>query len=245
MIKLSRLQIEELKNYDWAAYFGRNARRKLLVEFTAENYLTEQERKLIFPSIRMFQAGEASDGKHLMKTVERYVKKSRDEAYLEAMKWFIAEENRHSDYLTKYMEYYGVKPRKKTWLDRWFRRIRKIGGLKGEIIVLVTAEMVALTYYHALAECTDSRVLKRICRQMLHDELRHIVFQSYSLYRLKSNPLEELLRICLMQMTVWAVWPGLCKVLRKGGFHYWHFYRESMGYLRQSMEIARRGEIVC
>ena len=101
MIKLSRLQIEELKNYDWAAYFGRNARRKLLVEFTAENYLTEQERKLIFPSIRMFQAGEASDGKHLMKTVERYVKKSRDEAYLEAMKWFIAEENRHSDYLTK------------------------------------------------------------------------------------------------------------------------------------------------
>ncbi len=107
MIRLSRLQIKELKNYDWAAYFGRNARRKLLVEFTAENYLTEQERKLIFPSIRMFQAREASDGKHLMKTVERYVKKSRDEAYLEAMKWFIAEENRHSDYLTKYMEYYG------------------------------------------------------------------------------------------------------------------------------------------
>lgn len=245
MIRLSKLRMGRLEDYDWPAYFSRNARRKLLVEFTAENYLTEQEKKLIFPSVRMFQAGEASDGKHLMKTVERYVRKSGDESYLEAMRWFVAEENRHSCYLMKYMEYYGVEPGKKIWLDRWFRRLRRIGGLKGEVIVLVTAEMIALSYYRTLAECTDSHVLKRICRQMLHDELRHIVFQSCTLYRLKSSPLEELFRICLMQMTIWAVWPGLRGVLRKGGFHYWHFYRESMGYLRQSMEIARRGEVLC
>lgn len=243
MIHLSRLRMGRLEGYDWPAYFSRNARRKLLVEFTAETYLTEQEKALIFPSMRMFQAGEVSDGKHLLETAERYVKKSGDEPYLEAIRWFVAEENRHSDYLKKYMEYYGVRPAKSIWLDRWFRRLRKLGGLRGEIIVLTTAEMIALSYYRALSECTDSQVLKRICRQMLHDELRHLMFQSCTLHKLKSNPVEELLRICLMQMTIWAVWPRLRKVLTVGGFSYWHFYRESMGYLRQSMRIAGQGEI--
>lgn len=243
MIRLSRLQIRDLEHYDWAAYFSRNARQKPVIEFTTENYLTEQEKELIFPSIRMFQAGEASDGKHLMKTVERYVRKSGDESYLEAMKWFVAEENRHSCYLTKYMEYYGVEPRERIWLDQSFCRLRRVGGLKGEVIVLVTAEMIALSYYHALSECTDSPVLRRICRQMLHDELRHVVFQSYTLHKLKSGPLQELLRICLMQMTIWAVWPALGSLLRRGGYPYWRFYRESMGYLRQSMSIVRKGEL--
>lgn len=245
MIELARLQIRDLKNYDWAACFSRNARRKPVIEFTAENYLTEREKRLIFPSIRMFHAGEASDGKHLLETVDRYVEKSGDEPYRKAMKWFVAEENRHSSYLAKYMEYYGVKPRRTIWLDRWFRRLRKLGGLKGEVIVLVTAEMIALSYYRALAGCTDSLVLKRICRQMLHDELRHIVFQSSTLYKLKSSIFQELMRICFMQMTIWAVWPFIGDVLKTGGYSYRHFYRESMGYLRQSMKIARKGEVVC
>ena len=245
MIELSKLRIRDPKHYDWAAYFGRNARRRPVIEFTAEMYLTDRERNLIFPSIRMFHAGEASDGAHLLKTVERYVRKSGDQPYLEAMKWFVAEENRHSFYLGKYMEYYGIEPRKTIWLDRWFRRLRRLGGLKGEILVLVTAEIIALSYYSALAGCTESRVLKRICRQMLHDELRHVVFQSGTLSRLKRRVLQKPVRICLMQMTIWAVWPFIGRILKKGGYSYRRFYRESMGYLRQSMEIAGRGELPC
>lgn len=245
MIRLSKLQIRDLEHYDWVAYFGRNARWKLVIEFTAENCLTEREKRLIFPSVRMFHTGEASDGKHLLKTAEQYVKKSGDRQYLEAIKWFIAEENRHSCYLAKYMEYYGIKPRRKIWLDRRFRRLRRLGGLKGEVIVLATAEIIALSYYNALAKCTDSLVLKRICRQMLHDELMHVVFQSGTLHKLKSGILQKPVRICLMQMTIWAVWPFIRKILKKGGYSYRNFYRESMGYLRQSMEITRRGEIIC
>lgn len=180
-----------------------------------------------------------------MKTAEKYVQKSGDRQYLDAMKWFVAEENRHSCYLEKYMEYYGIKPRRKVWLDGWFRRLRRLGGLKGEVIVLVTAEIIALSYYSALAGCTDSTVLKRICRQMLHDELRHVVFQSVTLYKLRISILQEPVRICMMQMTIWAVWPFIGKILKKGGYSYRKFYRESMGYLRQSMEITRKGEILC
>ncbi len=243
MIHIRTLQLGDLKRYDWAAYFRENAHRQPVIEFTTEHYLTEKEKKLIFPSMRLFQAGEASEGTHLIKTVEQYVKKSQDTAYLEAMKWFIAEENRHSYFLTRYMEYYGIKPRKKIWLDDCFRNLRKLGGLRGEVIVLVTAEMIALSYYQALSACTHSLVLKRICRQMLHDELRHLAFQSQTLYKLKSNAPQEVYRIVLMQMTIWAVWPWLKKVLRAGGYSYWYFYRESMRYLRQSMRIARYGNV--
>ncbi len=243
MIHLSKLALGELKDYNWAAYFRENARRQPVIEFTTEQYLTKKEKELIFPSIRMFQAGEASDGKHLLRVVEQYAEKSGDTAYLKAMKGFVAEENRHSYYLTKYMEYYEVKPKKRIVLDRWFRGLRKLGGLKGEVIVLVTAEMIALSYYRALAECTRSQVLKRICRQMLHDELRHLAFQSYTLYRLKSSTAQETFRIFLMQMTIWAVWPCIGKVLKAGGYSYRHFYRESMRYLRQSMWIARCGSV--
>ena len=109
--------------------------------------------------------------------------------------------------------------------------------------MLVTAEMIALSYYQALSACTHSLVLKRICRQMLHDELRHLAFQSQTLYKLKSNAPQEVYRIVLMQMTIWAVWPWLKKVLRAGGYSYWYFYRESMRYLRQSMRIARYGNV--
>ena len=136
MIHLSKLQLGELKDYNWAAYFRENARRQPVIEFTAEQYLTKKEKALIFPSIKMFQAGEASEGKHLLKTVEQYVKKSKEKAYLEAMKGFVAEENRHSYYLTRYMEYYGVKPKKKIALDGWFRALRKLGRLRGEVMVL-------------------------------------------------------------------------------------------------------------
>ncbi len=243
MIHLSKLQLGELKDYNWAAYFRENARRQPVIEFTAEQYLTKKEKALIFPSIKMFQAGEASEGKHLLKTVEQYVKKSKEKAYLEAMKGFVAEENRHSYYLTRYMEYYGVKPKKKIALDGWFRALRKLGRLRGEVMVLVTAEIIAKSNYKALAACTKSRVLKRICRQMLHDELRHLAFQSDTLYRLGSSSAQETYRIFLMQMTIWAVWPYIGKVLKAGGYGYWHFYRESMRYLRQSMRIARCGSV--
>ena len=70
-------------------------------------------------------------------------------------------------------------------------------------------------------------------------------FQSGTLSRLKSSVLQKPVRICLMQMTIWAVWPFIGRILKKGGYSYRRFYRESMGYLRQSMEIAGRGELPC
>lgn len=243
MIRLASLQLGELKEYDWIAHFVTNHEHRLQIDFSQETKLSESEKNLIFPSIQRFHKGEASDGHHLLDCVKRYAEKTKQPDYLEAMKWFVREENWHSAYLKKYMDFYEVPACKHSILDSIFRKLRKSSGLKCEIIVLVTAEMIALSYYDALSKCTESDALKKICSQMLYDELRHVVFQSYTLYKMNTSPIENLARIILMELTVSVVWLAMKDVFRAGGYSFRHLLKESLGYLHQSIAITKRGKL--
>lgn len=241
MISLSTLPIGDLSRFDWTAHFEANHSHRLQIDFTEEPELTPREKRLISPSIQIFQKGEASEGRFLLRCAERYACRNQAPEYSEAMKWFVREENRHSAYLKRFMDYHQIPARPHSFLDSIFRFLRKIGGLRSEIIVLVTAEMIALSYYRALAECVPSPALKEICRQMLRDELPHIVFQSYTLYKLKSHLPERLLRILLMEITMTVVWFSIKKVFRAGGYSYRRLASDCLGYLRQSIKIERDG----
>lgn len=82
--------------------------------------------------------------------------------------------------------------------------------------------MIALSYYTALANATNSKLLRTICVQMLNDELMHVVLQSDTLYRISKNRnqivnnLVRLIRKCLMRCTVFVVWHQYKKLFRKG-----------------------------
>lgn len=241
MISLSRLPIKDPLQFDWAAYFEKNNNHRLQIDFTHEPPLTVQERNRILPSIQNFQMGEASQGRFLLNCARRYADRYHAPEYLEAMKWFVREENWHSAYLKKYMDYHQLPVRSHSVLNQIFRVLRKIGGLKSEIIVLVTAEIIALSYYRALAECAASPALKSICRQMLRDELPHILFQSSTLYRLKSGFMEKLLRILLMEITMTIVWLTMKDAFLAGGYSYKRLASDSLGYLKQSIQIAENG----
>ena len=243
MVRLSDLHIGDVKKIDWSAYFEENSRHRLEIDFSKENGLSENEKRMIFPSIQRFQIGEASKGWFLLKCAKHYAEKENAPEYFEAMKWFVREENCHSAYLKKYMDYYNVPVRKGSALDWIFRFLRKTWGLKSEVTVLVTAEMIALSYYSALAQCAVSPALKSICEQMLHDELRHIVFQSMTLHKLKINSLENMLRIILMEVTLLVVWSSMKDVFGAGGYTFRRFATDSLGYLRQSIKISKNGEL--
>ena len=178
-----------------------------------------------------------------MKTVNEYVYKNGYSAYKDAMQWFIKEENWHSAYLKKYMDFHKVKSMKHSFLDHVFRKLRQSGGLKSEIIILVTAEMIALTYYDALAEATESPALKSICKQMLHDELPHIMFQSHTLSRLRLTMSDHLLRLLLMIVTSLFVWMAFHRLYRAGGYSFHRFMKDNLGYLWQSMQLSKKGKI--
>jgi hypothetical protein len=61
------------------------------------------------------------------------------------------------------------------------------GGLEVSISVLVTAEIIARSYYAALRDATQSVILRRLCDQILNDELRHVEFQADQLAKLRSE----------------------------------------------------------
>lgn len=147
------------------------------------------------------------------------------------------------------MELYGIEPVKGLWIDHVFRLLRKMMGLECEVVVLVTAEMIALSYYTALSDATNSQLLKTICAQMLRDELRHVVLQSDTLHRISGARNEILnkavrgIRRLLMRITVFVVWNKYKQVFIKGNYTYKKFKEYSMEYLEESIHIEKTGNI--
>ena len=80
--------------------------------------------------------------------------------------------------------------------------------------------------------------MKRICRQMLHDELPHVIFQSYTLGHFKKSARSTSVRIFLMQISCVAVWAAYGNVFRAGGYSFHQFLSDSFQYLRQSLELS-------
>lgn len=247
--KLVETKIENLKEYDWVEYFKYNNSHLLKLDFSNNTELSEEEKKLITPSIKAFQIGEGSEGKHLTKVVEKFAIKNDYEEYKEIMKWFITEENRHSQTLKKYMEIYEIEPIEKLWIDNIFRILRKIMGLECEVIVLVTAEMIALSYYTALSNATDSKLLKTICTQMLNDELKHVVLQSDTLHKIYAkrnkfiNRIVTDLRKLVMNATVFVVWHKYKELFLKGDYSYKKFKTHCTEYLNESIQIQKTGSL--
>ncbi|GFI62229.1 hypothetical protein IMSAG049_01405 [Clostridiales bacterium] len=248
-IKLSKTGIKDLQNFNWTDYFKYNNSHLIKLDFS-NDCLSKSECKLIAPSIRAFQIGEGSDGAHLLKCAKKFAEKNNYSVYPEIMKWFVLEENRHSKTLKKYMSINHIKPCSGLWLDNIFRAMRKLSSLECEIIVLVTAEIIALSYYSALSTATSSRLLKTICAQMLHDELSHVVLQSDTLYKIsrtrccKINSLQRLIRRLIMSATAYVVWVEYRNLFVKGNFTYKKFKKHCNEYLKESICIEKTGELI-
>lgn len=147
------------------------------------------------------------------------------------------------------MEVYHIRTVSRLWIDDIFRLLRKLMGLECEVIILVTAEMIALSYYTALSNATNSALLKTICRQMLNDELKHVILQSDTLFRISGNRSEMLnifvriIRKFIMSITAIVVWSKYKDLFLKGNYTRKIFYRHCMEYLKESIAIEKTGRI--
>ena len=248
-ITLSKTGIKNLAGFDWIKYFKYNNAHLLKLDFNQNNELTKKELALIAPSIRAFQIGEGSEGTHLRKTVKKFAAREHYYEYEEIMNWFILEENRHSQTLKKYMDIYGIKPANTMWIDTIFRILRKLMGLECEVTILVTAEMIALSYYTALSNATHSELLKTTCKQMLNDELRHVVLQSDTLHKISEhrnamlNCFLRSVRKMIMRITCFVVWHKYKNLFIRGKYPYERFKNHCMKYLSESIYIEKTGSI--
>ncbi|MGW4159182.1 ferritin-like domain-containing protein [Streptomyces sp. NPDC004788] len=123
-------------------------------------------------SIQRFQVGEDGDGARLRAKARR----AGDRVYAEAIDLFVAEEQNHARMLALLLSAAGAPRLAGHWSDTAFLRLRRLLGLRAELLVLMVAEAVALRYYRALRDgCTDPLAVA-VAARILADEERHVPF---------------------------------------------------------------------
>ncbi len=162
----------------WLAYFEDRGGRELDAPFDA-SFVDRPGRHAMARSIERFELGESGDGANL----KRLAAGLGDPAYATAIDLFVAEEGQHARWLGVLRERFGGTPLESHWSDRVFVALRHIGGLRREICVLLTAEVIALTYYRVLALAYEDPVLAAACDRILLDERGHVAFHRATLSR--------------------------------------------------------------
>ena len=128
-------------------------------------------------SIARFELGESGEGER----IRRLAGEKGDPAYARAIELFVAEEGQHARWLGVLRKRFGGERLTSHWSDGAFVALRHVGGLRREVCVLLTAEVIALTYYRVLAKAYDDPVLAAACERILLDERGHVAFHRATL----------------------------------------------------------------
>lgn len=214
-----------LTTEEWHAYFASHRNVLEAVPWNEGRTLTGDEKLRITSSVREFQLGESSEGRHLNEFARDYSREKNDPFYYETIKFFIREEQRHSQALGRFMEREGISRLPHSFVDSVFRYLRRYAGLELSITVLLMAEIISLVYYRALRAATGAPVLRGTCLELLKDERVHLRFHYERLVILRKNygslrlGLLGLFQTVLLSGTCLAVWMNHRKVLStKGSF---------------------------
>jgi hypothetical protein len=216
----------------WVEYFRANLNNLLPVPWDEGAGVTPEELAEIVDSLRAWQLGETSDGARLLRTAEKHAAKIGDPGFVDVIRLFIAEEQRHGEELGKFLDAAGVPRAKRDLGDSLFRVFRHfLMRMEVWATVVVIIEVHAMLYYAAIRRATGSAVLRRICDQILRDEVPHIRFQCERLaiiHRRRWRVLRWLTagvhRVLFVGITT-AVWVGHRRALRASGFTFRRFWR--------------------
>jgi hypothetical protein len=158
----------------------------------------------VWAGIQRFQVGEDGDGANLVGKADA----AGDLDYARAVRLFVAEEQNHARLLARLLSAGGVPTLTGHWSDTVFVRLRRLMGLRLELLVLMIAEVVALRYYRALRDGTDDTLTTEVAGRILADEERHVPFHCERLHaslaelpRATRRPVMLLWRLLLLAVT--------------------------------------------
>lgn len=221
---------------EWVAYFHSNRKNLLDIPWETGAGLKSEEREIVAGSMPAWQLGESSDGRHLLAAATHYAENLRDPDFVVAVRLFIAEEQRHGAELGRFLELAGIPRKNWDWGDAMFRAFRYfLPRMEIWATPVVMVETHAMIYYAAIRRVTSSLVLRRICEQILKDEVPHIRFHCERLailHRDRPRWLHTLTmlghRVLFTGITL-AVWTAHRRALRAGGFSFRRFWRTAWG----------------
>lgn len=225
---------------EWVKFFEYNRRNLMAIPWDNPYRLNSDEHDAIVSSLQQFQLGESSEGKHLMALASDHATHTANPDYARAIALFIREEQRHAADLGRFMQQENMPCLEKHSVDGVFRWLRRALNLEVAVVVLQTAEIVAMTYYKALHDATQSPVLRAICRQILHDEVQHLRFQNDTLASLRRGRSTlkrwgaRLMHRVLFANTLLVVWMGHRKVYHAAEYSFWRFWRANWSRFRHA-----------
>lgn len=129
-------------------------------------------------SVQRFQVGEDGDGANLVAKADE----AGDRDYARAVRLFVAEEQNHARLLARLLAAGGAPTLTGHWSDTVFVRLRRLMGLRMELLVLLIAEVVALRYYRALRDAATDPLTSDVAGRILADEERHVPFHCERLH---------------------------------------------------------------
>jgi len=161
----------------WTAEFERQRDRHAEFEIGSIGPLAPAVRRGLAHSLPIFHLGEASSGVHLMAEAER----DGTGAYHQAVESFVYEEQDHARLLAMVCTSLGIDLIDDHWSDRAFRRIRRISGLRTEMLTLLVAEMIAVPFFDTLSKGVGDPALAEVFGRIHADEQRHLAFHAATL----------------------------------------------------------------
>ncbi|HEX3949818.1 MAG TPA: hypothetical protein VHW95_08215 [Steroidobacteraceae bacterium] len=227
----------------WLNHFEHHARRRR-VQRSLSDVLRPHERHLIACSIAIFQLGEQSDGRLLLRAAERFANQNGAPNVARIFELLIREQQRHARLLRAFMQDHGIRSKKADCTDRVFRLIRRLAGLQLYVSVLICAELIGQVYYRALESVTDCKRLQVLCRSIVSDELAHVGFESQLLFELRAGrpaPLRAVARPAhraFFAVTAGVVWLTHRSVLSRGGHSARSFLRACLAQYAFYLEPA-------
>lgn len=170
---------------EWIERFQKNADALLDIPWEKGAECSALERDTIARSLQVMQHGEGMEGAYFFRCARQYAHASGDVDYVEAHRLFMEEEKRHARDLGRFMGMAQIPPIEGSWMSGAFCWLGRRGNLESCIMVVVTAEILAQVYYAALRNASSSTTLRRICSQILRDELFHVRFQFEQLAKIR------------------------------------------------------------
>jgi len=207
----------------WWNHFEHHARHRRRIPRGLSDVLEADEKRLIASSIATFQLGECSEGRTLLRAVERFARPNQVPHVVRIFELLVREEQRHAALLRAFMQHHRIPLKKADWTDRVFRLLRRLAGLQLYLSVLTCAELIGKVYYRALESATDCKRLRVLCRAIVSDELAHIGFETRLLFSLRAGraapwrALAHPAHKIFFAITAIVVWITHRTVLRRAG----------------------------
>jgi hypothetical protein len=157
---------------NWLNYFEHNRSHRLPIPWDRNIQIDPCLCLPLIRSLQKFQVGESGEGKHLRKQAATI----RDVPYQAAIDLFIKEEQEHARLMAEVLKKLDAPLLQRHWSDGCFILLRRLFGLKHELLVLLMPEIIAKRYFRALRDATSDATLRAVFGQILHDEEGHLGF---------------------------------------------------------------------